>query len=104
MVASAGAGRAGVGMLLGKCVGEPVLLTDYWIDAGIAFEGSLTAFGFEQAAYADELLAALFAAAAAAADAKWNSQYLHVADIGQAAETALIAVSVNLHSQNFASQ
>lgn len=104
MVASAGVGRVGFGMLLGKRVGEPVPLIDYWIVAVIAFEGSLTAFGFEQAAYADELLAALIAAAAAAADAEWNYQYLHVGDIGQAAETALIAVSANLHSQNFASQ
>lgn len=102
MVASAGAGRVGFGMLLGKCVDEPVPPTDYWIVAVVAFAGSLTAFGFEQAAYADELLAALFAAAAAAAEG--NYQYLHVGDIGQAAETALIAVSANLHSQNFGNQ
>lgn len=102
MVASAGAGHVGSGMLLGKRVDEPVPPTDYWIVAVISFAGSLTAFGSEQAAYADELLAALFAAAAA--DAEWNYQYLHVGDIGQAAETALIAVSAYLHFQNFANQ
>lgn len=99
MMASAGADCVVFGMLLGKRVDEPVPPTDYWIVAVIAFAGSLTAFGFEQAAYVDELLAALFAA-----DEEWNYQYLHVGDIGQAAETALVAVSTNLHSQNFANQ
>lgn len=99
VVASAGAGHVGFGMLLGKRVDEPVPPTGCWIVAVVAFAGSLTAFGFEQAAYADELLAALLAAAAES-----NYHYLHVEDIGQAAETALTAVSANLHSHNFASQ
>lgn len=99
VVASAGAGHVGFGMLLGKRVDEPVPPTGCWVVAVVAFAGSLTAFGFEQAAYADELLAALLAAAEES-----NYHYLHVEDIGQAAETALTAVSANLHSHNFASQ
>lgn len=102
MVVSAGAGYEIFDMLPGKNVDEPGRPSDCRLVAVVAFERY--PFEFEQAAYADEqpVAVALLVVVVAAAGEDYDCR--HAEGIGQAAETASVAVSAYRHSQNFANQ
>lgn len=86
-VAFAEAGHVRQGKLPGKHVAGSVPLSDHWFAVGDAFAGYPIAFGFVQVACVKTLVAGLLAAAVTR-----DYGYLKLEDIGQAVETALIAV------------